>query len=119
MALAVYLDEDAARRALVRALEARGMNVLTAVEAGRTGASDVDQLLYATSEGRVLYSYNIGDFMALHSTLLREGKTHAGLILASQRGYSIGDQVRLLLRISSERQADDMRNRVEFLGNWR
>lgn len=56
MALAVYLDEDTARRALVRALEARGMDVMTAVAASRTGASDADQLVYATGEGRVLFS---------------------------------------------------------------
>lgn len=111
MALAIYLDEDAARRALVRALEARGMDVLTAVAAGRTGAS-----ASLRHQGRALFSYNIGDYLELHSALLTEGKTHAGLILAPQQGFSIGDQVRLLLRISSERQLDDMRKSRRILG---
>ena len=43
------LDEDAIDHRLIQALRARSFDVLTVVEAGRSGASDQDQLDYATS----------------------------------------------------------------------
>jgi ActR/RegA family two-component response regulator len=45
----LYLDEDAISRALIRALRARGVDVLTAQEADLIGAPDEEQLAYATA----------------------------------------------------------------------
>ena len=42
----------------------------------------------------------------------------AGLILAVQQRYSVGEQMRRILRINRERSSNDMRNRIEFLGSW-
>jgi hypothetical protein len=48
----LYLDEDAQRTSLVRALRARRIDVLTASEAGKIGISDADQLAFAASQVR-------------------------------------------------------------------
>lgn len=45
----LYLDEDAQRNSLVRALRARQIDILTANEAGQVGLSDADQLTFAIS----------------------------------------------------------------------
>jgi hypothetical protein len=52
----LYVDEDAVRRGFVTALRSRGVTLLTALEAGLTGALDEQQLAYATKRKCVLYS---------------------------------------------------------------
>lgn len=54
MSFRLYLDEDATVRALIRALTARGLDVSSTVDAGRTGLSDDEQLEHAANNGRVL-----------------------------------------------------------------
>lgn len=94
------------------------MDVTNAVDAGHAGTSDLEQLEHATADGRVLFTYNIGDFFKLHTHLLQGGKSHAGLILAPQQRYSVGEQMRRILRTSGERDAEGMRDQVEFLSRW-
>ena len=79
---------------------------------------DAVHLDYATLQGRALYSYNIGDYYQLHTFYLKEGKTHAGIILATQQRYTIGQQMRRLLKLTAILSSQDMQNRLEFLGNW-
>jgi len=102
-------------RDLVTALRSRGVDVITASDAGMLGYSDADHLDYATSLERVLYSFNKGDFYRLHIEYLTEGKSHAGIILASQQLYSIGEQMRQLLQLISTKSAEQMQNNLEFL----
>jgi len=54
----------------------------------------------------------------LHTTYLAEGKSHAGIILARQQHYSVGEQMRRLLKLIATRSADEMRNWAEFLSAW-
>lgn len=118
MAFPLYLDEDSMNRALIRALRARGMDVTNAVDAGHVGTSDLEQLEHATTEARVPFTYNVGDFFNLHTRILREGGSHAGMILAPQQRYSVGEQMRRILRMSGERDSEEMRDQVEFLSRW-
>ena len=105
-------------RALVRALRARGVDVTTALEEGMIEREDAEHLNYATEQGRVLYSFNQEDFYRLHMTYLAQGKSHAGIILARQQHYSVGEQMRRLLRLIATRSADEMKNWIEFLSAW-
>ncbi len=102
-------------KALVNALKARGVDVITAGDAGMIGCSDEDHLDFATSVGRVLYTFNRGDFYQLHTKYLAEGKFHVGIILAKQQRYSIGQQMRQLLEIIGTKSTEEMQNNVEFL----
>jgi len=106
------------RGALVRALRARGVDVLTALDAGMIERSDEEHLKNATKEGRVLYSFNVGDFYRLHQEYLARGKSHAGIILARQQRYTAGEQMRRLLKLIATKSAEKMKNQVEFLGTW-
>ena len=60
--LRLYMDEDAMEQALVGGLRARGVDVLTAQEAGMSERNDPDHLEYAVREGRVLCTFNASDF---------------------------------------------------------
>ena len=48
----LYMDEDSMREVLVEALRARGVDVITALDAETIGWSDQEQLDYATEQGR-------------------------------------------------------------------
>jgi hypothetical protein len=66
----LYFDEDIMEKALVQALRVRDIDVMTVGETGRVGESDEAQLIWATVQGRVLYSSNIGDFCRLHNDFI-------------------------------------------------
>jgi hypothetical protein len=103
---------------LVRALRARGADVLTALEAGMIEREDADHLAYATQQGRVLCTFNIGDYYGLHTDWATQGRRHAGVVLMPQQHYSVGEQMRRLFRLMAHRGSDEMENRVEFLSEW-
>lgn len=118
MRIRLYLDEDSMDRALVRALRAREVDVLTAIEAGLIAKPDSQHLSYASDQDRALFTYNVGDFCSLHDLLIREGRRHSGIICAQQQSYTIGETLRRLLHLIGTVSADEMRNRVEFLSRW-
>jgi hypothetical protein len=113
----LYLDDDASAKSLVKALRERSVDVITALEIGMGGRDDEVHLEYAAAQGRVLYSFNRGDFCRLHSEWLASGKSHTGIILSFQK-YDVGEQMRRLLKLIALKTAEEMRNQVEFLSNW-
>ena len=118
MRIKLYLDEDAMDRDLAEALRQRGVNVLTALEAGMIERPDKEHLKLAASEARVLYSFNVGDFAALHLDFLTNGKHHAGIILARQQRFSLGEQMRRLLHLIATLTDKEIQDKIEFLGSW-
>jgi Domain of unknown function (DUF5615) len=114
----IYIDEDAMDSDLVAALSSRGITVITALDAGLAGRSDDEQLAFASGHGCVLYTFNVSDFYRLHTEWVGVGREHAGMILAPQQRFSVGEQLRRILRLRATTSAVSMRNQVEFLGNW-
>jgi hypothetical protein len=86
----LYLDEDTSDRRLVAELRSRG-----------------------AAQGRVLVTANASDFMAIHSRWMAAGQTHAGLLIAPRHRFPIGDFVRRILRMTSDRLETD--NNVFFM----
>ena len=113
----LYLDEDAQRTTLVRALRARQVDVLTATEAGTIGFSDAEQLEFAASRNRTVFTFNRGDFAKLHTEYVQREQKHSGIIVSDQ--LEVGIVIRRLLRLLDARSAEDMLNWLEFLSNWR
>ena len=94
MTIKIYLDEDAQDGDFVTALMFRGVDVLTSNDAGMNGKRDSEQLNFAAQKQRVLFSHNVGDFAALHIEYLQNAKEHAGIVLAHQRQFGVGEQTR-------------------------
>lgn len=113
----LYLDEDTMDSDLLHALQLRDVDVITVAQAGMLSRSDEDQLQWAFVNNRVIYSFNIRDYYRLHTILIAQGESHAGMILGQQI-YAIGEQMRRLLRIIAAKSAEDMENQVEFLNVW-
>lgn len=114
----LHLDEDAEAYALVRALRTRGVDLTTASEAALVQATDEEQLVWATREGRALFSYNASDFRPLHTAWLNQGRHHAGIILAEQQRHSVGETTRRILRLLSAKGQTGMNDQIEFLSRW-
>ncbi|MDQ5823568.1 MAG: DUF5615 family PIN-like protein [Chloroflexota bacterium] len=105
-------------RSLINALRSRGVDVTVAADVGMRGRSDAEHLAYATTQGLVLFSFNMRHYMALHTSWLEQGQSHAGLILSDQH-YGVGELMRRILRIVASLWAEEMKDRAEFLSSWR
>ena len=93
------MDEDAMDNLFVQAIRTRDVDVNTVKEIKKIGVSDEEQLIIAHTQGRVIYTYNTGDFCRLHSIYMNDGKTHSGIIIASQQQNSMGEKLRGLMKI--------------------
>lgn len=76
---------------------------------------DEEHLEVATSQGRVVYSFNDRDFYRIHAEWIAAQRDHSGIVLAEQQRYSVGEQLRRLSRLTETLSAEEMRNRIEFL----
>ena len=102
----------------VRGLRSRGIDVITAADIGMIRRKDEDHLSFASMQSRALYSFNVGDFHQIHTEWTSTGRGHAGIILAQQKRYSTGEQIRRLVRLIGSLTDEAMKNREEFLGRW-
>jgi len=103
---------------LVAALRTRDFSVTTAFEEGMIERDDDEHLRFASARGLVLFSFNVRDFFRLHTQYLSHGMTHSGIILGQQQQFSIGREMRRILRLSTAKSGDDMRNTLEFSSAW-
>lgn len=113
--LRLYVDEDACEHAVVQGLRARNLDILTTIEADRTGADDRSQLAYSTSVGRAIYTFNVSDFSALHAEYLSGGKSHTGIIVIPDQRCSIGEKIRRIASFVSIATAEEMIDRIAYL----
>ncbi len=114
----LYLDEDSMDEDFVQALKSRGVDVLTVTDVGMLNRSDEEQLDWANTNGRVIFSFNARDFYKLHTIRLKQDLSHEGIILAPQQRYGIGDLMRGVLRLINSMSAEEMQGQVEFLSDW-
>jgi hypothetical protein len=118
MPFPLLFDEDASRHAVARALRQASVDVVLAMEVGLLGVGDEAQLAHAAAGGRALLTFNVEDFARLHAGWATQGRPHAGLILATQQRWRVGELVRRLLHLHAVRSAAEMRSRLEYLSNW-
>ena len=114
--LKLHLDADVSVKALHSALLDRGHDVTRTPNAWMPdNASDKFQLEMATEQKRCLVIYNVRDFVLL----AEEFPQHHGILLATQREWTLSDLIRVLDRVLIEAQAEDWKGRVSWLSQWR
>ncbi|MEJ5311723.1 MAG: DUF5615 family PIN-like protein [Anaerolineae bacterium] len=96
--------------AVARGLRRRGVEVLTAQEAGRCGDIDSEQLAFAYENGYVIVTFD-SDFLAL----VASGIPHSGVAFCPATKYTIGELIYKLLLVHDVLDIDDMHNHIEFL----
>jgi predicted nuclease of predicted toxin-antitoxin system len=108
----LYLDEDV-DVLIAELLEKRGYSALTARDAGKLGQEDSEQLEYAITQGRALFTHNRHDFEKLAQEYFETQQTHYGIILAIRR--TPFDIVKRLTPLLNEITADEFQNQVRYL----
>ena len=112
----LHLDADTAVRALQRELLARGHDVTrTPADWMPADASDETQLLRATARGRLLFTFNIRDYIVL----AEQYPQHAGILLAAQRSWTLPSLINALDRLLGETTAEEWVGQVRWLNEWR
>ena len=112
----LHLDADTAIRSLQQALLDRGHDVSRTPTAWiPADASDEAQLLAATAHGRVIFTFNLRDFVALS----KRYPQHAGILLAAQSSWELSALIAALDRVLSETSADEWVGQVRWLNDWR
>jgi predicted nuclease of predicted toxin-antitoxin system len=106
--LRFHLDESV-NPAIAEGLRLRGIDCTTSREAGLLGASDPEQLAFATSQQRTLVTTD-DDFLALASR-----HPHAGILYWHQERRSIGEVIRRIVRLWEQSTSEAIRNQVMFL----
>jgi hypothetical protein len=104
-----HLDEHGDPR-IARGRHRRGIDVTTTVEAGLLHTTDEEQLAYATSEGRVLFTQD-ADFLRLDAA----GVVHTGIAFCHAGSRPVGEIIRRLTLIWEIYEPEEMESRVEFL----
>ena len=101
----LHLDADTSIRQLQRALIERGHDVTrTPNDWISAEADDEAQLLGATAQGRVIFTFNVRDF----AVLARYHPAHGGLILAVQSHWTLAGLIAALERALATTEADGL-----------
>ncbi len=103
-----YADENISK-AVIKGLQARGVDVLTVNDTDMFSASDHEHLSKASSENRVVITHDT-DFLRLAPGY----NNHPGIVYISKE-RNIGDIIFGLLLIYQLLSKDDMRDHIEFL----
>jgi hypothetical protein len=91
-------------------LKQHGVDVLTAQATNRCGATDQEQIAFASSDARVVVTFDT-DYLAMDAA----GVRHEGIAWCPATKYSIGELIQALLLVHGVLDCDDMRNHVEYL----
>ena len=103
-----YTDENV-EGAVIDGLRRRGIDVMSAPDAGMMAKSDEEHLALAASLGRVVFTYD-SDFLRLNS----RGLSHTGIVYTHQRS-SISRAINGLTQVYETKSPEDMIGHVEFI----
>lgn len=113
MALRIYADESV-HVGIATGLIQRGVDAFSARQAGKLGLTDEEQLEYAIREQAVVFTHD-ADFLRLAYQYAQRGKDHWGIVYVPPQKLGVGQCIRRLVKYALAMEAEDMKNRVEFL----
>jgi hypothetical protein len=112
----LHLDADTSIRQLQRALAERGHDVTrTPNEWIAQDADDAAQLLGATAQGRIVFTFNVRDYIALAERYPH----HAGVALAAQRQWKLSNLIVALDQMLTATTAEEWMGQVNWLVRWK
>lgn len=112
----LHLDADASIKAVYNALRERGHDVTrTPNDWVLSDADDRAQLLGATAQGRILFTFNIRDFQVL----AKQYSTHQGILLAVQSRWTISELIQSLDRALTQTDDKDCLGVVRWLNDFK
>jgi alpha-amylase/alpha-mannosidase (GH57 family) len=112
----LYLNEHLSPR-LVTQLRRYGFDATSSQAANMLSEADDQQLALAVSQQRALVTFNVSDFARLHEKYLADGKEHWGIILSTEEWISV--LLHRLLRLLNSVSADELKNQIRWLNEFR
>ena len=112
MKIKLLLDEDT-QFSIAKAFRNRGFDVIHAQETGGKGLTDKEQLEYAIKTDRILFTYNVKDYVLLHNEYIKSGLPHCGIIVSRQLPLKI--IINKLLITLQKASPETLKNNIEFL----
>jgi predicted nuclease of predicted toxin-antitoxin system len=104
-----HLDEHC-DLAIAVGLRRNGIDVTTTTEVGLLGATDEEQIGYALSLGRVIFTKD-SDYLRLNAS----GTPHAGIAYCHQQTRSIGEIIDGLVLLWEVYDPAELAGRVEYV----
>lgn len=112
----LHLDADTSIKALNTALVNRGHDVTrTPTDWIALDASDEQQLLGASAQGRCIFTFNISDFLVL----AQRYPNHQGIILAAQNSWNLSSLITALDNLLSVTKSEEWIGQIRWLNQWR
>jgi Domain of unknown function (DUF5615) len=112
----LHLNEHLSPR-LAQQLRRHGFDVTSTQESELLSKSDRDQLEYCCMQKRAILTFNIDDFTLLHEEFIAAEKEHWGIILSTRE--PIGVLLRRLLRLLNSLTADELKNQIQWLNEFK
>ena len=112
----LYLNEHLSPR-LATQLTSYGFDVTSSHGARMLSSGDDEQFALAVSEQRAIVSFNFSDFVELHDKYIAGGKEHWEIILSTEE--RTGTLLHRLLRLLNSVAADDLKNTVRWLNEFK
>ena len=112
----LHLDADTSIKALYKILRERGHDVTrTPTVWMPLDADDRTQMMGATAQGRILFTFNIPDFL----TLVKQYPEHHGVLFATQNRWTLRELIDALDRMLSDTEAEELIGQVRWLNDWK
>lgn len=112
----LHLDADTSNKALFVALTVRGHDVTRTPAAWiAEDADDELQLRSATAQQRIIFTFNVRDFIGL----AQQYPDHAGILFAAQDSWTLSELIMALDRMLRETDAQSWLDSVRWLNDWR
>jgi CO dehydrogenase/acetyl-CoA synthase alpha subunit len=102
---------------LAEQLRKLGFDVTSTIELHMVEEDDETQLAFAASQQRAIVSINHQHFVPLHKQYITEGKEHWGIILSTEEAIPV--LRRRLLRLLNTLSADDLKNQIRWLNEFK
>ncbi|MDI6839445.1 MAG: DUF5615 family PIN-like protein [bacterium] len=110
--LSLYLDEDVHKRVAI-SLRLKGYDVVSAYELQKWGLDDEEQLEFAISQKKAIFTFNVRHFIKLHLKYTKTNKRHYGIIVSKQ--LSLSETVVKLSNFLFKKTREDIINQLFWL----
>lgn len=111
--LRIYANESVSP-AVTDSLRQRHIDAWAARDVGHLGWTDEEQLAFAAEEKAAILTHD-ADFLRIAHACADQGREHWGVFFVQEQKLSIGECIRQLCDCAAVLDAEDMKNRVEFL----
>lgn len=113
--LKLHLDMDTSRKDLYKALLDKGYDVTRTPNTEITeDASDEIQLLWAISHQRIIFTFNIKDYINLST----KHPFHAGILLANQTTTNVNQLIQVISKILSDSTNETWTGQIRWIQDW-